>query len=1430
MSNQQVRQSELFAGEDWTVLYRAFTQINFNAYDPPSINAALKEYLQTHYPEDFNDWIESSEFVAVIDLLSWLAGSLAFRVDINARENFLETAQARESVLRLARFLSYNPRRSYSSRGLVKITRISTTESVYDSLGANLQNQRITWDDPDNPDWFEHFSLIFNAAMPTTNPFGVPFKKLRFSTGDTQLYRLNTVENQNCVYSFGASIEGQSAQFEIVNVDISESDGFQERAPNPINGMHMVYRNDGRGNASPRTGFFLMFKQGSLRQTTYDIVNSVENRVIEVQQEMINDTDVWVQSLNDQLVVTKNWTKVPAIFSDNISFTNISAEIRDIFSVITNDNDSISLRFSDGRFGNVPVGNLRAWYRVSNGMQYDLKPKDMENVTITIPYLDVSGRQQTMTVTFSLQESVANAVASETIEQIKRRAPQVYGTQNRMVSGEDYNIFPLTSNQIIKIRSVNRMYSGHSRFLDINDPTATYQDLTVMATDGMIYREDATQYNQVSIAVNITNDQIINNKILPMLRKVEIRNYMDDQFTKIRGGFTGFPLDVSRYNLIFQNESNVHFNSTGLIAFPKAATTAPGGVNTLTANKVYAKIDSDKLNANEGGVINYTVTLVDSTGKSVEVALDKSVEVKLLWGGVAASNVDVMNLPNTVTITSKQTSAVFSVAIVDDGLNELAENLTVAINGITGTDTVLISKVVGTGAYNKGVVSVTVEDDVVGKMRTALITGAKIKFTWNNKTSYRWAQIQKYEWIYGADSPKLRIVVDDVIPDNAVVTQVVPMFRDLPSSQVLAERFDDGNSPIYSNLNGTNVSEIAQLKYFISNKLPFALYYRYDVNSTHLYGGKVIAGQWIAQAQNAVVSAPPNSVEIMRGQFANDQFWILETLVGSRYIFESVSEMRWPWLENHKVVDGISGVDRRDVISVMWADGWDRDMKPINFDIIGNVYDPDGFPDPRKVVVSPSDLDDDGEHDDPGSFDSITPIDWKIFDQVVSGTNVSYSRREDIAIYNLESDVMNTHNVGDFIFTASKDGTPAIGIKTTSTNIVWISMVALSSMVGSIQYESDGVTFKLDEQGCVLFDETGATKPVLASKLETELYNRKVNHYSGVWIANLDATNQAKLNGLANKTELLNKLKKLRVSESTKWVIFKVDEADSYKKQYPVDNVVVVPTFLEEDIVENVNADTIVFHASMKTFKRADAARKWCEPGNVAERQTHGSGWYKSSELSLVAKEEGVRDLTFKWKHYAGTASRIDPSPTNIIDSFVLTSEYDFQVRQWLREGGNLDKIPEPPTALDLDVMFSEFNQYKMFSDEIVWRPVKYKFLFGQSAAEELRAQFKVVKLANSPLSDGEIRTRVISAVNEYFDVNRWEFGETFFYTELAAYVHLQLATAISSIVIVPLRDDGRFGNLFEVRCQSNEMFVSTAQVSDVVIIDGNTMANLRIK
>jgi hypothetical protein len=208
---------------------------------------------------------------------------------------------------------------------------------------------------------------------------------------------------------------------------------------------------------------------------------------------------------------------------------------------------------------------------------------------------------------------------------------------------------------------------------------------------------------------------------------------------------------------------------------------------------------------------------------------------------------------------------------------------------------------------------------------------------------------------------------------------------------------------------------------------------------------------------------------------------------------------------------------------------------------------------------------------------------------------------------------------------------------------------------------------------------------------------------------------------------------------------------------------------------------------------------------------------------------KGAGNLAFEWKHYASLDMRIDPAITNVIDAFVLTSDYDYAVRQWIAAGCDPTTEPTPPTDLALANQFSSLNQYKMFSDQMVWRPVQYKYLFGSTAETALQAQFKVVTIPNTTMSQGEIASAIISAINTYFDVNRWEFGETFYFSELSAFIHIQLATAISSIVIVPTSANGVFGNLYEVRSDTNELFISTAQVSDIVFINSNTAAQLRI-
>jgi hypothetical protein len=451
-------------------------------------------YLQENYPDDFNDFVESSEYVALIDLIAYIAQALSFRVDLNARENFLETAERRNSVLRLARLINYNAKRNLPATGMLKIDSISTTQDVSDSTGTNLANQNIIWNDSANANYREQFTAVLNAANQTGQLFGNPRESGTIGGIDTEVYTLSSNQLDLPVFKFQKSVGGISRSFEIVPSTINESESIYESAPVPGTGLTYTYRSDGSGDSSNNTGFFFLFKQGTLQQSEFTVETAVTNFVKELDEPNVNNTDVWLYKLDQFGQLAESWTKVPSLSGNNAIYNSLSKTERNIFNVVTKNNDAIDLVFGDGNFANIPLGNFRTYYRVSDNAKYAIQSADMQGIQLTVPYTDANGAQQTLTMSLSLKASVYNSAATESNDSIKEKAAQVYYSQNRMITAEDYQVVPLSASQeIVKVRSVNRSASGISRAKEILDPTGAYSNVSVFAEDGILYREESVQ-------------------------------------------------------------------------------------------------------------------------------------------------------------------------------------------------------------------------------------------------------------------------------------------------------------------------------------------------------------------------------------------------------------------------------------------------------------------------------------------------------------------------------------------------------------------------------------------------------------------------------------------------------------------------------------------------------------------------------------------------------------------------------------------------------------------------------------------------------------------------------------------------------------------------------------------------------------------------
>jgi len=292
--SQIIRQNNLFSAEDWKTIYRSFSQANFTAYDFDTIRSAMLNYIQINYPEDFNDYIQSSEFIAIIDLLSYLGQSLAFRTDLNARENFLDTAERRDSIIRLAKLINYKTRRNTPARGLLKITKIRTTEPITDSDSTDLSNTNVVWNDPNNANWYDQWLTVCNTLFNTTNQFGNPTKSATIGSVASEIYATSSTSDQSVVKNFQTSVDGVSTSIDVVKTDIHPDNYFYERAPDANEAFNLIYRNDNQGFGSVNTGFFVYFKEGTLQYQDHEFVNPLPNRQVDIDISDVNDIDVWV--------------------------------------------------------------------------------------------------------------------------------------------------------------------------------------------------------------------------------------------------------------------------------------------------------------------------------------------------------------------------------------------------------------------------------------------------------------------------------------------------------------------------------------------------------------------------------------------------------------------------------------------------------------------------------------------------------------------------------------------------------------------------------------------------------------------------------------------------------------------------------------------------------------------------------------------------------------------------------------------------------------------------------------------------------------------------------------------------------------------------------------------------------------------------------
>jgi hypothetical protein len=365
--------------------------------------------------------------------------------------------------------------------------------------------------------------------------------------------------------------------FEAMSSTSVGADYLYEPSPTVGNPFNILFRNDQLGFQSANTGYFFMFKQGILQNQDFNLAERISNRTVNINIEGINNEDRWLFQLDNVGNVSREWQYTENIYS--AAAEQIGTDLRPIYTVTSRTNDQITMVFGDGVFSEIPVGTFRAYVRASNGLQYIINPEEMQAVTVPISYISRSGNLETITFTCGITRPVSNSQARESVEAIKQRAPARYYTQNRMVNGEDYNLFPYTQyNSIVKSKALNRSSIGTSRYLDLIDNTGKYSSTNTFGSDGGLWEENILPTILFSWASRNEIADVVTNQVQPQLANSTMRQFYYGNFPRVTA--TNLPVATSwltgttwHQSTTLANETTGYFENGSNVPVPVGNTT-----------------------------------------------------------------------------------------------------------------------------------------------------------------------------------------------------------------------------------------------------------------------------------------------------------------------------------------------------------------------------------------------------------------------------------------------------------------------------------------------------------------------------------------------------------------------------------------------------------------------------------------------------------------------------------------------------------------------------------------------------------------------------------------------------------------------------------------------------------------------------------------
>jgi hypothetical protein len=444
--------------------------------DFKSFRENLINYTKTYFPDTYTDFNESSPGMMFIEMASYLGDVLGYYIDDTLKESLITTAEDVNSVINLSKFLGYKPK--VTSPALTKVSVYQLVPSKRRSTGSGVDYE---------PDPF--YYLRISEGMSIESSRGISFRTTELvdfndpTDREISIYERDSIDNHPTLYLVKKYVSAISAQLRTITQDFGQTpQQFSQIRIADKNVIDIYDVRDSNGNKWYEVPYLaqemVYVDYPNTEQYDKDLQqfkSSVSN-ILKLQKTSRRFTTEINENAETILVfgggtATNEETLIP-------NLKNVGLGLESSINRLNESYDPSNF-LKTKSYGQAPTGVFTVSYLVGGGVQSNIEKNTLTKIEAISFDDDISTFNPAQ---LSLYNFCKNSVAvdneqpatggkgADSIEEIRQNALAYFGSQNRAVTKNDYQVRALSMPS--KYGSIAKVYCSTDGELDNNSPSS----------------------------------------------------------------------------------------------------------------------------------------------------------------------------------------------------------------------------------------------------------------------------------------------------------------------------------------------------------------------------------------------------------------------------------------------------------------------------------------------------------------------------------------------------------------------------------------------------------------------------------------------------------------------------------------------------------------------------------------------------------------------------------------------------------------------------------------------------------------------------------------------------------------------------------------------------------------------------------------------